>query len=115
MLEPPEAVPVVVEDDCFVGSRCMIVGGARVRKGAKLGAGLILTATTPVIEAETGAEIARGVIPERAVVVQGTRMKEFAGGTFGLPCALVLRYLAEGEEHDRLQLNAILREHGIVS
>ena len=115
VLEPPEAVPVVVEDDCFVGSRCMIVGGARVRKGAKLGAGLILTATTPVIEAETGAEIARGVIPERAVVVQGTRMKEFAGGTFGLPCALVLRYLAEGEEHDRLKLNAILREHGIVS
>jgi 2,3,4,5-tetrahydropyridine-2,6-dicarboxylate N-succinyltransferase len=115
VLEPPEAVPVVVEDDCFVGSRCMIVGGARVRKGAKLGAGLILTATTPVIEAETGDEIARGVIPERAVVVQGTRMKEFPGGTFGLPCALVLRYLAEGEEHDRLKLNAILREHGIVS
>jgi len=115
VLEPPEAVPVVVEDDCFVGSRCMIVGGARVRKGAKLGAGLILTATTPVIEAETGEEIARGVIPERAVVVQGTRMKEFAGGTFGLPCALVLRYLAEGEQHDRLKLNAILREHGIVS
>ena len=115
VLEPPEAVPVVVEDDCFIGSRCMIVGGARVRKGAKLGAGLILTATTPVIEAETGAEIARGVIPERAVVVQGTRMKEFAGGTFGLPCALVLRYLAEGEQHDRLKLNAILREHGIVS
>ena len=115
VLEPPEAVPVVVEDDCFVGSRCMIVGGARVRKGAKLGAGLILTATTPVIEAETGDEIGRGIIPERAVVVQGTRMKEFAGGTFGLPCALVLRYLAEGEEHDRLKLNAILREHGIVS
>ncbi len=65
VLEPPEAVPVVVEDDCFIGSRCMIVGGARVRRGAKLGAGLILTATTPVIEAETGDEIARGVIPER--------------------------------------------------
>ncbi|MDQ1434177.1 MAG: 2,3,4,5-tetrahydropyridine-2,6-dicarboxylate N-succinyltransferase [Actinomycetota bacterium] len=115
VLEPPEAVPVVVEDDCFIGSRCMIVGGARVRKGAKLGAGLILTATTPVIEADTGDEIARGVIPENAVVVQGTRMKEFAGGTFGLPCALVLRYLPEGAGHDKLQLNAILREHGIVS
>jgi 2,3,4,5-tetrahydropyridine-2-carboxylate N-succinyltransferase len=115
VLEPPEAVPVVVEDDCFIGSRCMIVGGARVRKGAKLGAGLILTATTPVIEADTGNEIARGVVPENAVVVQGTRMKEFAGGTFGLPCALVLRYLPEGAGHDKLQLNAILREHGIVS
>lgn len=115
VLEPPEAVPVVVEDDCFVGSRCMIVGGARVRRGAKLGAGLILTSTTPVIEADTGTEIARGIIPENAVVVQGTRMKEFTGGTFGLPCALVLRYLPEGAGHDKLQLNAILREHGIVS
>ena len=115
VLEPPQAKPVVVEDDCFVGSRCMIVNGARVRAGAKLGAGLILTDTTPVIEAETGNEIARGVIPERAIVVQGTRTREFAGGTFGLPCALVLRYLEAGEEHDRLRLNAILREHGVVS
>ncbi len=115
VLEPPQAKPVVVEDDCFVGSRCMIVNGARVRRGAKLGAGLILTDTTPVIDAETGDEVGRGVIPERAVVVQGTRMKEFAGGTFGLPCALILRYLGEGEEHDKLKLNAILREHGVVS
>ncbi|GIU90005.1 MAG: 2,3,4,5-tetrahydropyridine-2,6-dicarboxylate N-succinyltransferase [Acidimicrobiia bacterium] len=114
VLEPPQAVPVVVEDDCFIGSRCMIVDGARVRKGAKLGAGVILTSTTPVIEAETGREVARGDIPERAVVVQGIRNKEFAGGTFGLPCALILRYL-ETESHDKLQLNAILREHGIVS
>ena len=65
--------------------------------------------------ADTGNEVARGVIPERAIVVQGTRMREFGGGTFGLPCALILRYLAEGEVHDRLQLNAILREHGVVS
>ncbi|HWS44898.1 MAG TPA: 2,3,4,5-tetrahydropyridine-2,6-dicarboxylate N-succinyltransferase [Acidimicrobiia bacterium] len=115
VLEPPQAKPVIIEDDCFIGSRCMIVNGARVRAGAKLGAGVILTDTTPVIEADTGNEIGRGVIPERAVVVQGTRMKEFAGGTFGLPCALVLRYLAEGQVHDKLQLNAILREHGVVS
>jgi 2,3,4,5-tetrahydropyridine-2-carboxylate N-succinyltransferase len=115
VLEPPRAKPVLVEDDAFIGSRCMIVNGARVRAGAKIGAGVILTDTTPVIEAETGNEVARGVIPERAIVVQGTRMKEFAGGTFGLPCALILRYLAEGEQHDRLQLNAILREHGVVS
>jgi len=115
VLEPPEAVPVVVEDDCFVGSRCMIVNGARVRKGSKLGAGLIFTSNTPVIDSETGEEVARGVIPERSVVVQGTRMKEFPGGTFGLPCALILRRLAEGEEHDKLKLNALLREHDIVS
>ena len=115
VLEPPQAAPVVVEDDCFIGSRCMIVNGARVRAGAKVGAGVILTDTTPVIDAETGAEVGRGVIPERAIVVQGTRLKEFGGGTFGLPCALILRYLAPGEEHDKLKLNALLREHGIVS
>jgi len=115
VLEPPQAKPVVVEDDCFIGSRSMVVEGARVRRGAALGSGVILTSTVPVIEAETGEEVARGDIPERAVVVQGTRMKEFPGGTFGLPCALILRYLAEEERHDRLKLNAILREHGVVS
>lgn len=114
VLEPPNAVPVVVEDDCFVGSRGMIVNGARVRRGAKLGAGVILTDTTPVIDAETGREVSRGDVPERAVVVQGVRKREFAGGEFGLPCALVLRYLEEGEEHDKLRLNEILREHGIA-
>ncbi len=115
VLEPPQAVPVVVEDDCFIGSRCMIVDGARIRRGAKIGAGLILTSNTPVIDSDTGQEVARGVIPERSVVVQGTRMKEFPGGTFGLPCALILRTLAEGEEHDKLKLNALLREHDVVS
>ena len=115
VLEPPQATPVVVEDDCFIGSRCMIVDGAWVRHGAKLGAGLVVTSTTHVIEAETGNELARGIIPANAVVIQGTRLKEFEGGTFGLPCALVLRYLPEGAGHDKLQLNAILREHGIVS
>src|SRR5438105_15206287 len=63
VLEPPQAKPVVVEDDCFIGSRCMIVNGARVRAGAKVGAGVILTDTTPVIDANTGEEVARGVIP----------------------------------------------------
>jgi len=115
VLEPPQAAPVVVEDDCFIGSRCMIVEGARVRRGAKVGPGLVLTSSVPVIDVESGEEVGRGVIPERAVVVSGTRPKEFAGGTFGLPCALVLRTLAEGEEHDKLKLNAILREHGIVA
>jgi 2,3,4,5-tetrahydropyridine-2,6-dicarboxylate N-succinyltransferase len=115
VLEPPQAKPVVIEDDVFIGSRCMIVGGARVRKGAKLGAGVILTASIPVIDAQTGEELSRGDIPERAVAVQATRPREFAGGTFGLSCVLVLRTLAEGEDHDDLQLNDLLREHGIVS
>jgi 2,3,4,5-tetrahydropyridine-2-carboxylate N-succinyltransferase len=115
VLEPPQAAPVVVEDDCFIGTRSMIVEGARVRAGAKVGGGVILSSSVPVIEADTGEEVARGVIPERAVVVQGSRLREFKGGTFALPCALILRYLDVGEEHDKLKLNAILREHGIVS
>jgi 2,3,4,5-tetrahydropyridine-2,6-dicarboxylate N-succinyltransferase len=115
VLEPPNAVPVVVEDDAFVGSRCMIVNGARVGQGAKLGAGLILTDSVPVVDVETGEEVARGEIPARAVAVNGTRAKRFPGGEFGMPCVLVLRYLAEGEEHDKLKLNEILREHGVGS
>jgi len=115
VLEPAQAAPVVIEDDCFIGSRCMIVEGARVRRGAKLGPGLMLTSSIPVIDVETGEEVARGEIPERAVVVAGNRLKEFPGGTFGISCAHILRTLDEGEEHDKLKLNALLREHGIVS
>src|SRR5258706_671551 len=66
VLEPPQAAPVVVEDDCFIGSRCMIVEGARVRKGAKVGPGLVLTSSVPVIDVETGADGSPGVIPQRA-------------------------------------------------
>jgi 2,3,4,5-tetrahydropyridine-2-carboxylate N-succinyltransferase len=113
VLEPAEAVPVIVEDDCFIGSRCMIVNGARVRRGAKLGAGLVLSSSIPVVDAQTGEEIGRGDIPERSVVVQASRSKKFAGGEFGLPCALILKRLAEGEEHDKLKLESILREHGV--
>jgi 2,3,4,5-tetrahydropyridine-2-carboxylate N-succinyltransferase len=114
VLEPPQAKPVVIEDDVFVGSRCMIVGGARVRKGAALGAGVIVTASIPVIDAQTGEEISRGDIPERALAVQATRPRDFPGGTFGLSCVLVLRTLPEGG-HDDLQINDMLREHGVIS
>jgi 2,3,4,5-tetrahydropyridine-2-carboxylate N-succinyltransferase len=114
VLEPPQAAPVVVEDDAFIGSRSMVVEGARVRRGAKLGAGAILTASTRVFEAETGAELARGEAPERAVCVGSTRVKSFPGGEFGMPCLLVLRYLEPGQEHDKLALNDVLREHGVA-
>jgi 2,3,4,5-tetrahydropyridine-2,6-dicarboxylate N-succinyltransferase len=113
VLEPPQAAPVVVEDDAFIGSRCMVVEGARVRRGGKLGAGAILTATTRVFDATTGDEYPRGEVPERAVAVGSTRVKSFPGGEFGMPCLLVLRTLAEGEVHDKLALNDVLREHGI--
>ncbi|MGF7235876.1 MAG: 2,3,4,5-tetrahydropyridine-2,6-dicarboxylate N-succinyltransferase [Frankia sp.] len=114
VLEPPGAVPVVVEDDAFIGSRCMVVEGARVRRGAKLGAGAIVTASTRVFDATTGDEYPRGEVPERAVAVGSSRSKTFPGGEFSLPCLLVLRTLAEGEIHDKLALNDVLREHGVA-
>ena len=113
VLEPPNAVPVVVEDEAFVGSRSMVVDGARVRQGAKLGAGSVLTNTTHVIDVETGEELPRGEAPAWSVCVNGTRMKTFPGGEFGMPCLLVLKRLKEGEQHDKLALNDILREHGV--
>jgi len=113
VLEPPNAVPVVVEDEAFVGSRCMVVGGARVRRGATLGAGAILTPTTHVIDVETGDELPRGEAPAWSVCVSGTRARKFPGGEFGMPCLLVLKRLPEGSRHDKATLNAILRDHGV--
>ena len=113
VLEPPNAVPVVVEDECMIGSRCMVVGGARVRTGAVLGAGAILTATTHVIDVETGSELPPGEAPAWSVCVGGTRPRKFPGGEFGMPCLLVLRRLPPGHRHDKSELNAILRDHGL--
>ena len=115
VLEPPNAVPVVVEDDVFIFSRCMIVEGARVRTGAVLGAGTILTKTTHVIDVQTGEELPRGEVPAWSVSVGGTRMRKFDGGEFGMPCVLVLGRLPEGSGHDKAALNDILRDHGVSS
>jgi len=113
VLEPPNAVPVVVEDEAMVSSRCMVVGGARVRQGCMLGAGAILTPTTHVIDVETGEELPQGEAPAWSVCVGGTRPRDFPGGTFGMPCLLVLKRLPEGVRHDKSTLNAILRDHGV--
>lgn len=114
VLEPPQAAPVVIEDDAFIGSRCMVVEGARVRRGAKLGAGAILTASTHVVDAVSGVEYPRGEAPARSVCVGSTRVRSFPGGDFGMPVLLVLRTLAENEVHDKLALNDVLREHGVA-
>jgi 2,3,4,5-tetrahydropyridine-2-carboxylate N-succinyltransferase len=113
VLEPPNAVPVVIEDEATIMSRCMIVEGARVRTGAVVGAGTILSRTTHVIDVQTGDELPRGEIPAWSVAVGGTRPRTFPGGEFGLPCVLVLKRLAEGERHDKAALNDVLRDHGI--
>ncbi|MFL6072894.1 MAG: 2,3,4,5-tetrahydropyridine-2,6-dicarboxylate N-succinyltransferase [Mycobacteriales bacterium] len=115
VLEPPNARPVVIEDEALIGSRAMITEGARVGRGAVVGAGVILNPSIPVIDAETGAEISRGHIPPWSVAVTGTRYREFPGGTFGLPCVLVIKRLTEGERHGKAQLNDILRAHGLAT
>ena len=112
VLEPPNAVPVVVEDDAFVGSRCMVTQGARVGRGAVLAEGTILNPSIPVIDAETGDEISRGVVPAWSVAISAARRREYPGGEFFVPCVLVIKRLNEGERHDKAQLNQVLREHG---
>lgn len=112
VLEPPQAAPVVIEDDAFIGSRSMVTEGARVGRGAMLGAGVILNPSIPVIDAETGDEVGRGVVPPWCLVINATRPKEYPGGTFGLPCALIIKHFAEGERHDKAALNDVLRTHG---
>jgi 2,3,4,5-tetrahydropyridine-2-carboxylate N-succinyltransferase len=113
VLEPANAVPVVIEDDAFIGSRCMIVDGARVGKGSVLGAGTILNPSIPVIDASTGEEVSRGYVPDYCVAVSASRKREYAGGEFFLPCVLIIKRMDEGERHNKVALNEILRDHGV--
>lgn len=115
VLEPPQAAPVIVGDDALIGSRCIVAEGARVGTGAVLGAGCIITASIPVIDAQTGAELGRGVVPDWCVAVSATRPRSFPGGEFGMPCVLVVKRLAEGERHEKSRLNDILRDHGVAT
>jgi 2,3,4,5-tetrahydropyridine-2,6-dicarboxylate N-succinyltransferase len=112
VLEPVQARPVIVEDGAFVGSRCIVVEGVRVGARAVLGAGLILTGNTPVIDV-TGDEPVehRGEVPAGAIVVPGTRPRDFPAGSYGLPAGLVIGHRSEATD-SKLQLNELLREFG---
>ena len=113
VLEPPQAAPVIVEDDCMIGSRSMVTQGARVGRGSVLAEGVLLNPTIPVVDAGTGEELGRGVVPPWSVAVQSWVPKRFPGGEFGRPCVLVVKRLNEGERHDKSKLNDILRDHGV--
>lgn len=115
VLEPANAVPVVIEDDAFIGSRCMVVEGARVGKGSVLGAGTILNPSIPVIDAETGEEVSRGYVPDYCVAVAAQRRREYPGGEFFLPCVLIIKRLTENERHSKVALNSLLRDHGVAT
>jgi 2,3,4,5-tetrahydropyridine-2,6-dicarboxylate N-succinyltransferase len=115
VLEPPGARPVIVEDGAFLGSRCIVVEGIRIGREAVLAPNVTLTASVPIIDV-TGAEAVehRGVVPPRAVVVPGTRPKEFPAGTYHLSCALIIGWRTEATDL-KTSLNDALREHGIGS
>jgi 2,3,4,5-tetrahydropyridine-2-carboxylate N-succinyltransferase len=113
VLEPPGARPVIVEDGAFVGSRAAIVEGVVVGEQAVIGPHVTLGASIPVIDV-TGPEPVehRGYVPPRAIVVPGTRPKEFPAGTFNLACALIIGWRSESTDL-RVSLNQALREHGL--
>jgi len=83
--EPANALPVVIEDDAFIGSRCMVTEGARVGRGSVLGVGTALGPSIPVIDAATGEEVSRGHVPDYCVAVSANRKRVFDGGEFYLP------------------------------
>jgi 2,3,4,5-tetrahydropyridine-2-carboxylate N-succinyltransferase len=109
VLEPPGATPVVVEDGCFVGSRAIVVEGVRVERQAVLGANVVLTASTPIVDV-TGADPVsfKGRVPPRAVVIPGTRTRRFPAGDFQVACALLIGYRSESTD-ERTSLNDALR------
>jgi 2,3,4,5-tetrahydropyridine-2,6-dicarboxylate N-succinyltransferase len=115
VLEPPGARPVIVEDGAFVGSRCIVTEGTIVGECAVLGANVVLTSSIPIIDV-TGAKPVehRGYVPPRAVVIPGTRAKEYAAGTFDIPCALIVGTRSTATDL-KTSLNDALREHGIAT
>jgi 2,3,4,5-tetrahydropyridine-2,6-dicarboxylate N-succinyltransferase len=113
VLEPPGARPVIVEDDAFVGSRCIVVEGMVVGEGAVLGAGTVLTASTQIIDVTGGEpEVMRGAVPSRAVVIPGTRPKEFPAGTYQVPCALIIGQRSATTD-TKVSLNEALRDYDV--
>ena len=114
VLEPPQAAPVIIEDDAFVGSRCIVVEGVHVGAGAVLGAGVVLTASTTIIDARGSAPVEmRGAVPPRAVVIPGTRPRRFPAGEFGVPCALIIGERSASTDQ-KTSLNDALREFGVA-
>ena len=114
VLEPPQATPVIIEDGAFVGSRCIVVEGVVVEREAVLGAGVVLTASTPIVDVR-GAQpvVSKGRVPARAVVIPGTLPKSFPAGDFGVPCALVIGTRTEATDR-KTSLNAALREYEVA-
>lgn len=113
VLEPVQAAPVIIEDDCFIGSRCIVVEGVRVCEQAVLGAGVVLTSSTKIIDVsgKTPVEI-KGKIPPRSVVIPGSLPKTFPAGTYHVPCALIIGERKESTDK-KTSLNDALRDFSV--
>lgn len=113
VLEPLQAAPVIIEDDCFIGSRCIVVEGVRVEREAVLGANVVLTASTKIIDVtgETPVEM-KGRVPARSVVIPGSYTKKFPAGEFQVPCALIIGKRKESTDK-KTSLNDALRENNV--
>lgn len=91
VLEPLQAKPVIIEDNVFVGSRCILVEGVHVAEGAVIGAGVTITGSTQILDVTSAeAKVYKGYVPPQSVVIPGTLPKTFAAGTYGVPCALII-------------------------
>jgi 2,3,4,5-tetrahydropyridine-2-carboxylate N-succinyltransferase len=114
VLEPVQAAPVVIEDDAFVGSRCIVVEGIRVGKEAVLGANVVLTASSKIIDV-TGSEPVehKGYVPERSVVIPGSYVKKFPAGKFNVPCAMIIGK-RKASTDKKTSLNTALRENNVA-
>jgi 2,3,4,5-tetrahydropyridine-2,6-dicarboxylate N-succinyltransferase len=114
VLEPPQASPVIVEDGAFVGSRSIVVEGVRVEREAVVGAGVVLTASTPIVDVRgTEPVITRGCVPARSVVIGGSMRKEFAAGEYNAPCALIIGTRSESTDR-KTSLNEALRNYEVA-
>ncbi len=113
VLEPAGARPVIIEDGAFIGSRCIVVEGVIVEEEAVLGANVVLTSSTPILDV-TGPEEVRhvGRVPARSVVVPGVRTKKFPAGEYGMPCALIIGKRQPSTDK-KVSLNAALRDFGV--
>ena len=114
VLEPLQAAPVIIEDDCFIGSRCIVVEGVHVEKEAVLGANVVLTASTKIIDV-TGAEPVevKGRVPARSVVIPGSYTKQYPAGEYQVSCALIIGQRKESTDK-KTSLNDALRDNSVA-
>lgn len=113
VLEPIQAAPVIIEDNCFIGSRCIVVEGARIGEEAVLGANVVVTASTRIIDVTQEEPVEyRGVVPPRSVVIPGTIPKTFKAGTYQVPAALIIGQRKPSTDK-KTSLNDALRENNV--